>query len=418
MLPPRLADHGVPTDADPFFGRPDPPDFDVRPTDRSGFQPGRGALPSYLSTGSRDKSTLRAEQGRCISPAKGIRWRMHDGSLEPVRCGASNRCDYCAMFAAFEAALMLKLDAQRRCPTVGLTTTTRDPDFGYDALRKAEQALWRQLRLEAEKRGDEKPEYVGFLEWTTGEGTHAAGVRRPHLHHLVKGVPADDARLVPITLGDGTITNELEQHVSELWQRYTGDAWIVDCRPLRTPAGAIAYLALHHHKRPQAPPPGFRGRRLRPSKHYYERVDDDPKISPVEGLRRLARKLAQDQRVVIAAKRVIARELFREDPEVEVEADASLTEALVGGLRDLAEHPLEQQYDLFTGEIDHERERKELVERTAEALRRIRKESPPELVRVREKPELDKESGVVHYVATAILGPIEAKVSKRMRETA
>src|SRR4051794_28224175 len=67
-------------------------------------------LSDSVSSGSRDKSARfdaepardqarkRTEQGRCARPAKGIRWLMPDGTLEPVRCGASNRCDYCAMF--------------------------------------------------------------------------------------------------------------------------------------------------------------------------------------------------------------------------------------------------------------------------------------------------------------------------------
>src|SRR5262249_40440680 len=152
--------------------------------------------------------------------------------------------DYCAMYAALEAALVLKLDAQISCPGVGLTTTTRRPDFSMRELQRAEQALWRQLRREAEREGASRgdagwPEYVGFVEWTTGKGRHAAGHRRPHVHHLVKGLKSERAV-------------ELEPHVSELWRRYTGDAWVVECRPLRTPVGAIAYLALHHHKRAQA----------------------------------------------------------------------------------------------------------------------------------------------------------------------
>jgi hypothetical protein len=356
-----------------------------------------------------------------VAPAKGIRWLMSDGTLEPVRCGASNRCDYCAMFAALEAALVLKLDAHIRMPTVGITTTTRRPDYSMDDFRKAEQLLWKQLRRDLEPRGvkrselakAERIEYCGFIEWTTGDGTNAGGTRRPHQHALTKGIDPAHELLEPIRLGDvddahplvngrridpDAKTSALELRVSELWHRFTGDAFIVECRPLRTPAGAIAYLTLHHHKKRQAPPPGFKGRRLRPSKGYYEQ--------PIAELRTLAQKLAAHERVVIAVKRAIAAELFHET-DIEIEADEALTAALVRGLRSLAEQPLELQLNL-EGEIDDaEAERRELVSRTVDELQRIRKSAPPELVRVREREEVDPETGVVVHRAVAVIGPLD-----------
>jgi hypothetical protein len=372
-----------------------------------------------------------------------MRWLMPDGSLEPVRCGASNRCDWCAMFAALEAALVLKLDAQLEQPTVGLTTTTRREGHLLADLRLAEQKLWRNLRTGRRvgahgrrKRGEERfpaykeLRYCGFLEWTTGDGSRADGVRRPHIHHLTKGIPADDPRLEPISLTDvprshpfvrerkwiepSETTTLLELHVSELWHAITGDAFQVECRPLRTPAGAIAYLALHHHKKRQAPPAGFTGRRLRPSKGYY--------AQPIAELRQLARELAYDQRVAMAARKVIGIELFHADAPAEWETDAQLTRALVEGLRSLARDPIPIQYGLevphgYTKEA-HERERQELVERTKAALARIHAEEPPLLVRVQEREEVDEQTGALTRTATAVLGPVEARPPKRERKLA
>lgn len=350
---------------------------------------------------------------------------MPDGTLEPVRCGASNRCDYCAMFAALEAAIVLRLDAEMRQPTVGITTTTRSEGYSMDAFRKAEQLLWKQLRRELErqdvKRSDldreERVEYCGFLEWTTGDTERAAGVRRPHQHAMTKGIAPDSDLLALFPLADvseqhpfralrnldaGELANlntcRLELRVSELWHRFTGDAFMVDARPLRTPAGAIAYLTLHHHKKRQAPPPGFTGRRLRPSKGYYEKS--------IGELRDLARKLAAHERVLIAVKRAIAVELYHDD-EIEVEVDAALTSALVHGLRSLACDPLELQMTL-EGEVDHVEERRELVTRTVAELERIRQARPPELVRVRERPQVADDGSVIWH-ATAILGPPEGR---------
>lgn len=338
------------------------------------------------------------------------------------------------MFAALESALMLRLDAGFEQPTVGLTTTTRRPGFPLDELRKAERKLWRSLRTGRRpdargprRRGEERfpvyegLRYCGFLEWTTGEGTHAGGERRPHVHHLTKGIPADDLRLEPLPLEEvprshpfvrerkrirpGETTTLLELQVSQLWHSITGDAFRVECRPLRTPAGAIAYLALHHHKKKQAPPPGFTGRRLRPSKGYY--------AQPVAELRQLARELAGQQRVAMAAKKALAIELFGADPPDEWETDAQLTRAIVEGLRSLAQEPIPIQYGLeapdgYTHEA-REAEHQELIQRTIAALDRIRSQEPPELVRVREREHVDEETGEMTRRAVAVLGPVSTR---------
>jgi|GEM_PF-5660207 len=186
------------------------------------------------------------------------------------------------MLSAFENALVVRLDALegRTYPTWSLTTTTAKPwsltrhDDVMADLHMAEQLLWKWLRREYGR----QVEYLAFTEFTTGEAARDGG-RRPHKHHLVKGLGRpDDRRAV-----------ELESEVSERWRTYTGDAWRVECRPLRTPMGAVAYLALHHNKREQCPPDGWRGKRFSPSLGYFER--------PVPELRAEARALLADERI-------------------------------------------------------------------------------------------------------------------------
>jgi hypothetical protein len=53
--------------------------------------------------------------------------------------------------------------------------------------------------------------------------------------------------------------------------------------------GAIAYLALHHHKLEQRPPKGWTGKRFRPSRGYFNR--------PLPELRAEARELLADRRI-------------------------------------------------------------------------------------------------------------------------
>jgi hypothetical protein len=208
----------------------------------------------------RERSTRAASRAwakGCERPQPGVFWQTWDGQLLPVRCGASNRCLYCSMLAARETALVVKLDALTgsRRPTWGLTTTTHRPDFSWDRLRVAEQKLWRALR---DRYGSSEVQYLGFVEWTTGEH-HRAGWRLPHVHHLVKGIP------------ESADSGELTAFVSGIWKHLTRGAWVVDARELRTPAGAIAYFVHHHEKTVQGPPKGTRNvKRVRPSKGYFD----------------------------------------------------------------------------------------------------------------------------------------------------
>ena len=319
---------------------------------------------------------------------------------------------------------MLKLDAEICMPTLGLTTTTRSEDFSLADLNKAEQELWRALRTGRRigmrgrrRKGEEAVEafpalrYAAFLEWTTGKGSHAGGYRRPHMHHLVKGIPADHELLVPVVLEDeetarsigknvGQTTNALELHVSKLWREITGDAFVVECRPLRTPVGAIRYLALHNRKLAQGPPPGYKGRRLRSSKGTKERSGYYEK--PIKELRGLAKELARHDRVFGVVNRALKIELFGEAAPEEWEADAQLTEAMVLAIRDMAAHPSALQLD-FDGEYTTKAERADLVARVVTEFERVRKKNPAELVRVREVPRTDEETGEIFFEAVLVL---------------
>ena len=177
------------------------------------------------------------------------------------------------MLAACENAVVLRLDAfDGEYPTVGLTTTSPATGLAWDQLRVAEAQLWKELRR---RHGD--IQYCGFVEWTTGRSERSRGRRLPHVHHVVKGLDRDRA-------------DAIAPEVSELWKRYSGGAWRIECRRLYSPVGAIAYLVLHHHKTEQGPPLGTRRvRRLRASRRYFHQ--------PIAQLRAEARELLREERL-------------------------------------------------------------------------------------------------------------------------
>jgi len=209
-----------------------------------------------------------------------LRWQLRhpDGSIRylPVRCGAPNRCDYCAWLSSLETTLAVSLDTRLGdSPRVGVTLTTRDPNTPSATIRDASRLVTRAIR-----RRHPGCEYCYFVEWTTGR--HARdGRRRLHMHGLVKHVPADQAP-------------ELEPVIREVWRRHTG-AWRVECTELRTVPDAIGYFARHHAKPDQAPPAGWRGRRLRSSRGYFAR--------PIAELRSDARELMRHDGLVAAVIR-------------------------------------------------------------------------------------------------------------------
>lgn len=145
---------------------------------------------------------------------------------------------------------MLRMDAEENsAPRYVLTLTSRDPVTDAKAYQGACAVFWRAFR-----RRWGKVEYCGFVEWTTGDGPRSGGFRRLHSHWLIKA--------------EGLDVDAVQAWASAEWCKLTG-AWIVQLAELRTVGGVVGYLALHHEKMEQAPPAGWTGRRLRPSKGYF-----------------------------------------------------------------------------------------------------------------------------------------------------
>ena len=179
-----------------------------------------------------------------------MRFRLPSGELVPIPCGRV-RCPICGPRLSMITAKMIGIDAQVCQPRVCSTFTTRDP-VGQERLREVSAQLFRLVRSEL---GPVR--YCSFLEFTTGKGPLAGGIRRPHLHTLWKDVDQDAA---PVIAG-------IAGHVMEK----AAGAWRHDVGQIRTPAGATMYVARHHQKEEQAPPRSWGSvRRVRPSKGYYE----------------------------------------------------------------------------------------------------------------------------------------------------
>lgn len=204
----------------------------------------------------------------CPSSPLGSAWLLPDGSVAPLRCTASNRCEYCARIAAFEVMTMLRIDAEENeAPSHVITLTCRDV-MTNSGLREAHAVFWRAFR-----RRWGKVEYAGFMEWTTGRGPRSGGIRRPHTHYLVKRLQLPATAVTTRAKGElpcrcGDAEGCLECWVAVEWCKLAG-AWIVQARELKHAGGVVGYLALHHHKWEQAPPPGWTGRRLRTSRGYF-----------------------------------------------------------------------------------------------------------------------------------------------------
>jgi hypothetical protein len=238
---------------------------------------------------------------RCIAPSRYAGWITAAGEFVPARCGASNRCPYCAYLAVVENAIVVALDAEHGGhPRVGMTLTTVDPQHDLGAFRRDVEAIFRLIRA----RLGADVGYLGMMEWTTGQGARSGGHRRAHQHVLLKRCDPADAEAI-------------EPEVRERWAQRTG-AQRVEIRALRSVAGATAYLLYHHAKWSQAPPQGFRGKRLRPSRNYYERS--------VAELRREAHALVVNKRLRRAARRALDWQGLDGAPEEVV--DAELTAAL------------------------------------------------------------------------------------------
>jgi hypothetical protein len=168
-------------------------------------------------------------------------------------------CLSCGPRRARETARILLLDAQDEPPTHSITLTTRDPETTAEMYRTGSEAVFRRLR-----RRYGRVEYFGRIEFTTGRGPLSGGARRIHGHYVVKGLA-------------GVACAEAGDVVRESWRRSLArngssfEAWRIEVAELRTPAGALHYLSLHHAKAGQLPPEGWRGMAERPSRGYFAR---------------------------------------------------------------------------------------------------------------------------------------------------
>lgn len=236
----------------------------------------------------------------CAFRSKSMGWLTADGRFIGARCGASNRCAWCAFIYAIETAQCVYLDSERGgYPRVVVTLTTVNPDTSAADVRKAVEQVVRAVRRRAPD-----CEYLAFVEWTTGKGRAAGGRRRMHLHVLLKGVHAHHLR--PET-GEA-----LESVVRRVWSERTG-AHRVEVAEIRSPWGAAKYLTHHHNKPSQAPPKsvqkGFK--RLRPSKGYFG--------GRLTELRLEVRALEGDKRVRRAARALMGPEALEEAADWPVE---------------------------------------------------------------------------------------------------
>lgn len=233
----------------------------------------------------------------CERPRRGMHWQHEDGSLSPVRCGSPNLCRYCSWLTALENAYVVRLDAEMCCPRIGFTLTTKAAVTPPATFRNDVAYVFKTLRREpwaCEAR------YLGQIEFTTGQGRRSGGARRIHQHGLLKDV--DPARAA-----------DCGELMKRVWSRVTG-AHRVEAHELLRPAGAMAYLVNHHQKEAQTPPRGWSGKRLRPSKGYYE--------IPAPELRERARAALADKRVRAAVEKSLSSHEAWESLDGQEQADA------------------------------------------------------------------------------------------------
>lgn len=203
-----------------------------------------------------------------------------DGRLTPVACGCPNLCRWCSWLVALENAVVVKTDAELCLPEIGFTLTTKAATTPPATFRRDVSETLRVLRREPWAKD---MRYLAQIEFTTGKGTRSGGARRIHLHGLGKDVARERAP-------------DVGEVLKRAWFPRTG-ADRVEAHELHRPAGAIAYLVNHHAKSAQTPPRGWSGKRLRPSKGYYER--------PIVEMREEARAYLSDKRARAAVSRAL-----------------------------------------------------------------------------------------------------------------
>lgn len=163
-------------------------------------------------------------------------------------------CPVCAVKKARETARVLKLDALVDPPAHVLCLTTADPCTTSAEFKAGKRAVAKRLR-----RHGLRFEWYGHIEFTTGRASRSGGHRRMHEHAPVKGL-------------DGVDRVEVEAMIRETWRAsLPGAPWRVELKALRTFAGLLHYLSMHHGKAPQRPPAEWRGMHHRPSRGYFHR---------------------------------------------------------------------------------------------------------------------------------------------------
>jgi hypothetical protein len=195
----------------------------------------------------------------CPRATRHLRMRAPDGSWIALRCKRRG-CPYCGRLADYELLQCLLIDAREELPALVVTLTTVQPWCDAEShhlkavYREASAQLWRALRGEF---GSAR--YFGSIEFTTGEAATSGGHRRMHGHYLVKDL-------------DPAMCERATELGRDVWERVTG-AWRVQFAPLASAGGIVGYLALHHRKREQLPPPAWRGMTARASQRpsYWHR---------------------------------------------------------------------------------------------------------------------------------------------------
>lgn len=192
-------------------------------------------------------------------------------------CG-SPRCPKCGAYQALINCGMVFLTSQRMGnPSSVAVLTTKDPEGAIERWSKDVEQVFRGL-----KRRWPHVERLGFMEWTTGLARSSGGKRRPHMHLLLRGLPRGEEQAA-------------EQKVREIWERRTG-ANRVEVETLRETECGIRYLALHHGKLEQAPPAGWSGRAMRPSRGWYGTPAEEVRAAATAQLRqRSTRKKVRDR---------------------------------------------------------------------------------------------------------------------------
>ncbi len=206
------------------------------------------------------------------------------GELVPVRCKATNLCDYCARLAAIETSEMLLLDAMEDAPTLYAVLTARELIDKPSCRRHLQQ-----LRLALRGRWPD-------VRWAVLTEFQKRGAL--HLNLMVKGVPGEDCE-------------EFLERITALWCARV-DALPIGqwAETMASSIGVVQYLTLHFMKPAQAPPHGWRGHRFSCTRDYL--------VRPASVMREEARQ-------ALRLKRLLHRGLELADAEIALAVANAIT---------------------------------------------------------------------------------------------